>query len=113
MRVPSHEEITDSARLFYDRFIPEAVNLNPQEYDQMVEAEINYNLPKAIHLLSRLQMIQRCSRAHLRLRVNGWEDHGVVAFTEGDEDTHGQQFLPAYLRAYMQPSDLNGHPLRR
>jgi predicted nucleotidyltransferase len=108
-----YDEITDSAQVFYDKLIPNAADLNQEEYDQLIEAEIENNLPKAIHLLSRLQMIQRCTRAHMRLRVNGWEEHKIVSFTEGDEDEDGLPFLPRYLRAYMQPSDLNGNSLRR
>lgn len=108
-----YDEITDSARLFYDELLPKAARLDQEEYDQIIEAEIDTNLPKAIHLLTRFQMIHRCTRAHLRLRLHGWEEYGRISFTAGDEDQDGSPFLPRYLCAYMQPSDLNGHPIQQ
>jgi hypothetical protein len=107
-----YSEITDDAQLFYDRFVPEATSLSQEEYDQIIEAEIDINLPKAIHLLSRLQMIQRCSRAYSRLRVIPWERDGAISFTDGDEDEQGRPFLPAYLREYMKACDLEGRPIQ-
>lgn len=99
-----HDEITEEARVFYEEFIPEARKLSKEEYDQIIEAEIEINLPKAIHLLTKLQMIHRCRRAHLRLRVVPYEESGDISFTDGDEDEHNQPFLPGYLRNYMKPS---------
>jgi hypothetical protein len=103
-----YNQITDDARLFYNNFLPAAGGLDQAEYDQIIEAEIEVNLPKAIHLLSRLQMIQRCSRAHSRLRIVPYEEYGVISFTDGDENEDGSPFLPKYLRDYMQPCDFNG-----
>jgi len=103
-----YDQISSDARLFYDKFLHEAGDLRQDEYDQIIEAVINVNLPKAIHLLSRLQMIQRCDRAHLRLRVVPFEDDGIISFTDGDEDEHNVPFLPKYLRNYMRTCDLNG-----
>lgn len=107
-----YDEVTRHARMFYDELLPEADRLTEDEYGQIIIAEIDHNLPKAIHLLTRLQMVHRCTRAHLRLRIGPFEDDGLVLLTEGDEGENGTPFLPAYLRQYMRACDLNGQPLQ-
>ena len=107
-----YDEVTQHARIFYDELLPAADQLTEDEYNHIVTAEIDHNLPKVIHLLTRLQMVHRCTRAHLRLRIGPFEDMGLVLLTEGDEKENGTPFLPKYLRQYMRACDLNGQPLQ-
>lgn len=48
-------EIVNDKRVFHNEFVPQVSRLSVGEYDQMVEAVLEDNLPKCIELLRRMQ----------------------------------------------------------
>lgn len=93
----SYHYLKASAQTYYQDFLPLVPQLSAEEYDQLIYAELDANLPIAIHFLTRMQLAQRCARAHLRLLVEPL-DEGRYVFSEGDETLRGQPFLPADVK---------------
>lgn len=65
-----YRAISDDRRRYTEELIPQVGQLNPEEYDQIIESVLEDNLPKAIELLRRIQ--EACRELYNQSSASGY-----------------------------------------